>query len=258
MFDTHAPTSARPARLHWRWMLIGVLFGAVLITAFATVVWEVLPEPDVLILVGALTCVLTGVCVGFFSPEEAALEPALSGALLTALSGAVLGGTVELRVTPLVAAGVLPAGFLLAMVGGWVGDLMRETLAPGADPQEAMQWPWIAGGIAIGAVLNAYFVFMGVAVFGLRFGGLLVVFALSFVVVGLFVGLFSPGVTLLEPALAGVGLLVVDVVVTGLGFSAHFPVAAIAIAVVGAFVLSLLGGWIGDRIRRWFRPGTIA
>lgn len=243
------------SRLHWGWMLVGVILGAVLITTFVALVWNELPKPNVSILVGALTFILTGVFVAYFSPGETILEPALSGIVLAALSGITLAFVVGLELTPLTIALGLPAGFILALIGGWVGELMQGTLQS-SKPTAGIQWPWIAVGIVLGAILNAYFVFGGRALVGLSPLGVLFAFAASFIVAGLFVGVFSPGVTLLEPALAGLGLVALDVLITSAGLGAPFPMAAIAVAFAGAFFLSLAGGWFGELIQqRWVRGG---
>lgn len=253
-------TSDAPARwnsrLHWGWMLVGVLLGAVLITTFVGLVWSELPRPNVSILVGGLTFILTGVFVAYFSPGETILEPALSGIVLAALTGIVLALVVGMELTPLLVGVGLPAGFLLAMLGGWVGELMQGTLRS-SEATEGIQWPWIAVGIVLGAILNAYFVFGGRALVGFSPLGVLVAFSASFVIAGLFVGLFSPGVTLLEPALAGLGLVALDVVITRAGLGAPFPVQASAEGIrEHCEVCSSIEAWPDDLARICRTPLT--
>ncbi len=244
--DASAAT-ATSTKLNWGWMLLGVALGAILISSFTIIVWDEMPKPDVALLVGSLTFILTGIFVAYFSPGETILEPALAGIVLAALSGIILALAVDLEITIGLAAIGLPVGFVLALIGGWVGELLQGTLQ--AEEVSGLQWPWIAVGIVIGVVLNSYFVFVGRALFGLSSLGVLGAFAASFLLTGFFVGVFSPGVTLLEPALAGLGLILVDTLVTIIGFDAPFPLMAVLIAFVGAFFLTLLGGWVGEVVQ---------
>lgn len=232
----------------WGWMAIGIVVGSLLIATFVGVVWQEQPRPAVALLIGGLTFVLAGIFVGFNSPGRTVVEPAVAGGIIAIAAASILS---TIGVYPVGAPTVvlwLVTGTLLAGVGGWVGELMQGTI--GAETiHHKISWPWIVVGVVLGFVFNSYFVFVGRALFNLNSMGIMASFGLSFLLTGFFVGFFSPGVTLAEPAIAGVLLVVINVAVSSLGFHAPFPLGAIVLGFVAAFALALAGGWLGELVQ---------
>jgi len=101
----------------------------------------------------------------------------------------------------------------------------------------------------LGVVLNAYSVFVMNAVFDPPGLVLLASFCLSFVLAGAFVGYASPGVTILEPAVAALFIVAVDAALILIIFRAPFPFFWIVAGCTGGFFLALLGGFLGERIQ---------
>jgi hypothetical protein len=229
-------------------MTIGIVIGSLLISTFVGVVWEEQPRPGVALLIGGLTFVLAGIFVGFHSPGKTVVEPGVAGGIIALAAGTILS---SMGVYPVGAATLvmwLVVGSVLSAMGGWVGELMQGTI--GAETAtKKLQWPWIVVGVVLGFVFNVYFVFVGRAIFGLDPVGIMVSFGLSFLLTGFFVGFFSPGVTLAEPAIAGVLLVAINATVTVFGFQAPFPLPAILLGFVGAFCLALAGGWVGELVQ---------
>ena len=128
------PVAPARTRLNWGWMLLGVVLGAILISSFTIIVWDELPRPNVAILVGSLTFILTGIFVAYFSPGETILEPALAGIVLAAASGIILAVTVGLEITVGLTLIGLPSGFALGMVGGWVGPVGSRPVGTPISP----------------------------------------------------------------------------------------------------------------------------
>lgn len=126
---------------------------------------------------------------------------------------------------------------------------MQGTPESGTD-RGLLSWPWILVGITLGLLLSTYGVFVGRALSGLQPLQILITYCVSFLITGFFVGFLSPGVTLIEPALAGGGLVPIDAVLAAVGFDAPFPAAGIGIAVIVALVLALPGGWVGEVLQR--------
>lgn len=240
--------TATHTHFRWGWMAIGIVVGSLLIATFVGVVWQEQPRPGVALLVGGLTFVLAGIFVGFNSPGQTVVEPGVAGGIIAIAAASILSG---LGVFPVGAPTVvlwLVVGSLLAALGGWVGELMQGTI--GAETVgRKIQWPWIVVGVVLGFVFNIYFVFVGRALFELGSMGIMTSFGLSFLLTGFFVGFFSPGVTLAEPAIAGVFLVVANTAVASLGFHAPFPVGAIFLGFIGAFCLALAGGWVGELVQ---------
>ena len=63
--------------------------------------------------------------------------------------------------------------------------------------------------------------------------------------------------TLVEPALASVGAIFVDAVVIMGALEAWFPLLGILIVAGAAFLLALVGGWIGEVVQARFRARTV-
>lgn len=240
--------SDRSSSFRWGWMAIGIVVGSLLISTFVGVVWNEQPRPGVAFLIGGLTFVLAGIFVGFNSPGKTVVEPGVAGGIIALAAGTILS---SMGIYP-VGAGTLVVwlitGTILSAVGGWVGELMQGTIGS-ETARNKIQWPWIVVGVVLGFVFNVYFVFVGRALFGLDPVGIMISFGLSFLLSGFFVGFFSPGVTLAEPAIAGVLLVAMNAMVTVFGFQAPFPLAAILLGFVGAFCLALAGGWIGELVQ---------
>ena len=236
------------SRFRWGWMAIGVVVGSLLIATFVGVVWNEQPRPAVALLVGGLTFVLAGIFVGFNSPGKTVVEPGIAGAIIAVFAATILAALGAFPVSVGTYGTWVVAGAVFSALGGWVGELMQGTIGP--DQSEfGIQWPWIVVGVVLGFVFNIYFVFVGRALFDLGPLGVLTSFGLSFLLTGFFVGFFSPGVTLVEPAIAGLALVVIDAVVTAFGFDAPMPIMTVAIGLVGAFFLALLGGWLGEFVQ---------
>jgi hypothetical protein len=243
-------TTRLHASLNWRPTLLGILLGAALVTMSVAAVWNEVPRPNVPIMAGAFSLILSGIFVAYIFPGRSMPESALAGAVIAALTVAVLSFGVGIRVAPATALLGLPAGSFLAMTGGWVGNLMQGSFpstAPSDDP-EAIQWPWVSVGIVLGCIMTCYIALIGRALVGLSSAGVLFLFAAICVLVGLFMALLSKTGTLLESALAGLGLVAVNVLIGSAVLGVPFPIAAIAIAFSGAFFLSLAGGWIGELV----------
>lgn len=251
----------------WRWFLFAVALGAILITLLMAIArgdlphTTQIPHTDTVIFVGVLAFVLTGILVGFTSPGRTIAEAGIAGLVLAIIGEAVAIRTFE-AVHPIWLILGIWGGFSLGLGGGWVGELLQGTLDDPDARRGKLQWPWVGAGVFLGVLLSSLFVVLGRAIFAIDGMGVLIGFSVSFLVTGFFVGVCSPGITLLEPALAGLGAILVDALVLAGGLGAFFPVLGILIAGMGAFVLALVGGWIGEVIQAgWHRvhpvPGGV-
>lgn len=236
----------RPVR--WRWVLIGAALGAALVTSFVWLTAVGPPRREVVLLVGALTLVLNGAVVAGLSPGNTIREAALAGGVLALLAGASVTLVPGFDLEPRWAVSGLVLAPVLAGLGGWVGEVMQGTLTSRA-PRGRVQWAWVGAGTVLGVLLSYYALFVGHAVFPVGFGPVLAAFVASFGVMGFFVGYFSPGYTLLEPALAGIAVIAVDGVLAAVGFDAPFPLGTLLAAAAVGFVMGMAGGWLGESVR---------
>ena len=239
--------------ISWVWVFVGVVVGTALLATLVPIVRNVPPRPDVAILVGALTFALMGVLVSYNSPGDTALEAGLAGVILSFLTFVGIRFIEGFEPTMLRTALGFVGGITLAGLGGWGGEVLQGTYR--TESVEGLQWPWIGVGALLGVMLSVYAVFLPTALWGVGPWGVLGFFASSFFVAAFFVGYFSPGVTIIEPAIAAVLIMVIDAALASLGFRAPFPLPVVVIGMMGAFVIALGGGYLGEVIHN-IRFGT--
>jgi len=232
--------------IQWKWILIGAAVGVILLALLVPIVNATFVNKTVPLLMGTVVFLLTGIIVGYKSPGVTIREAALAGLIAILLADVLMFWIFDIPLSPLHGITFVVIAYLLALLGGWVGEVIQGT--KGAAPSKhGIQWQWIAVGLAIGFILNYFSVFLLFIFF--RFGevGIVLSFALSFLIMGLIVGYKSPGVTILESALAGIGLIILEyfLITIGLGGGA-FPAQYLMIGLAGSFVLGLLGGWLGE------------
>jgi MFS family permease len=235
--------------LSWAWVGVGVLLGAVLIGLFVYLVDPTLENPVPSGAITVLSIILVGILVGYRSPGETIRETAIAGLILLALLAIVVAGILKIALPTLawLMAPFLVAG--VAMLGGWVGEMLQGSLAE-AYEDRAVDWPWVFVSVVIGVTLSAYAVFLGRALFDLTTLQSLLVFAASFFVTGWLVGFFSPGMTMIEPAIAAGMLIIIDAGFIILWFDDLAASQTLLVGFGGGMVLALLGGWLGETHQR--------
>ena len=240
-------------RLRWTWVGLGALLGAVLISVVVYVIDPRLDRPQVTGLVVTLSLILVGMAVGYHSRGETIRETAIVGVILMLLAGIAAVTVVHAPVPG--AVWVLGPFYAatLSMAGGWVGEMLQGTLEE-AHHDEPLDWPWVFASVVIGFTLSAYMVSLSEALFGLSGSQLLLVLAFSFLVTGLIVGAFSPGFTMIEPAIAALGMIVLNGGLVILWFD-RLPARPILLGFAAGTVLALVGGWAGERAQELFAGG---
>ncbi len=159
--------------------------------------------------------------------------------LLTVLAVTVSAGPPPLG--PVTFALVL--GPLFAVAGAWAGEMLQGSYR---DSSPGVQWLWVLVAIVVGFMSGVYAIFIAEALLGINYLGLLASFGASFMLTGFVVGYFSPGTTILEPAIATAGIVVLDGILSLIHFHALFPVGALMLAIVAGVVLSVTGAWLGE------------
>lgn len=251
-------TEGAVAPLNLSWVSASVLCGALLLGLFLAIVDPEIVRPRVSGCVFAATLVFTGVLVGYRSPGRTTWEPGLGGVVLVVLAAVALA--LYTGRFPSLAALVIMSLFapLLAIAGAWTGEMLQGTYR---DSALGLQWLWVLVAIVVGFAAGLYSVFLAEALLGVNYLGILACFGASFLLTGFVVGFFSPGRTILEPAVATGGLILLDVVFSLLYFRAWFPIGAVLLALLAGIVISVTGAWMGEaaqdiRVRTRFGERT--
>lgn len=241
--------------LEWKWIIFGVIAGAALSISLHRVIAQTFLIPVIPTFMSLLGFVVMGIIMGYKSEGYTIKEPAIGGLITVLLVGLPLtyGFNYKFSTVEIIGGGI--AGLILGFIGGWVGEQLQVTPEEAAKELEeekkgGLQWGWIIAGTVIGFILNAFFVIGGFALLKFSTMGILMALSASFLFAGMLVGYFSPGVTIIEAALSGVLSIIINVI-----FLLSFSLLLVdelwyaAIGLVIAFILSLVGGWLGEKMQ---------
>lgn len=253
----------RKKRLDWGWVIAGTIVGVVLATFLFYIMSETFHTYYIPTFIGLLSFVIMGIIIGYKSEGYTVREPAIGGLLAMIIILLLFHYLFDYNPPEgqMIAAPI--AGFLLALLGGWVGEELQGT-AERVKTQKlnqkigGLEWAWVITGAVIGFILNNILVFGLFVLLAYGLTGILTSLGVSFVIAGYIVGYKSPGVTILEAALAGILGVVLNFFSLYFGFGADdIPVTYMIIGLAGGFVLSLFGGWLGEVAQKRVETKTI-
>jgi hypothetical protein len=247
-----ASESKESTGLEWKWIGIGTVVGVILTTFLFQIMSDTFNSFYIPLFIGLLSFVIMGIIIGYKSPGYTLKEPAIGGAFAMLITIAILHyvfdynpPTGQMIVAPFLA-------FVLALLGGWVGEELQGSSERAAETKKVggFEWAWVITGTVIGFILNNIFVYGLFAL--LRFGvaGILISLGASFIVAGIIVGYKSPGVTIKEAALAGVLGVIINFLFIYYGFGAMLDMQFLIMGLVGGFILSFVGGWVGEEMQK--------
>ncbi|UCF18690.1 MAG: hypothetical protein JSU87_12165 [Gemmatimonadota bacterium] len=247
--NTTKSTPAETEKFRWTVTLVGVLAGWLLLNVTIYIVDPALEQPGVSILLVSLSVILIGIIVGSQSRGATIREAGLAGAILAILTVLFVVAALQVPVPAVIwlASPVYAGG--LGLAGGWVGEMLQGTLEE-SQVDYPIDWPWVFVAVVVGFTLSAYLVLLGRAILDLTFMNTVVVFASSFFITGWIVGHFSPGVTMVEPAIAAAAMSVLDAGFVALWLRSLPAMQVIIVAFVVCVLLALAGGWLGELTQR--------
>lgn len=246
-FTTPSPAVAQPMEaLDRGWIGIGILLGAILLAPFILLADPFLIRPEVSGLAATLTLILVGAFIGYRSGGESSRETAVAGLGLGGLALIFLAVVLQRPLSAGVGLLAIVYAPALAMAGGWLGETLRSA---GSRSARAVDWPWIVVGVFVGSMASLYAIFGVEALVGLTAFRVLVASGAGFVLAGIVVGLRVPGATILEPAIAALGVIALEGALVYLAFEALARVPIFVFGLVGGVALSILGGFIGELVQ---------
>jgi hypothetical protein len=240
-------------KLHWKWVILSVIAGIIIVGASYFIVAPTFHSGEVQALVMLVGFIMTGVVIGYYSPGITINEASVGGALVMVVMLFLLYITkAEIHFSPAINLLLLILGVGFSWVGGWAGEkLQGDDASAGEVKIQKFLWKWVIVGVIIGFALNILFVFLLSTFFlGHIFKFAFVGFIVSFVVTGFVVGFKSPGVTLKEPAIAGLLSVLLDWVYLKFIISLPVPTMYLVVGLVMGFMISLFGAWLGEKYQQ--------
>lgn len=236
--------------LQWKWVIIGALVGLVIVGASYYIIEQTFHNIQIQILVMLVGCAVTGVIVGYYSPGVTIKEAAIAGAIVVFVMAGFLY-TVDAAVSKHVAINVLliVLGIPVAWIGGWAGENLQgsEVNLDVELKSDKIQWKWVITSVVVGFALNVLFVFLPSKVFSIDLDVALVAFLVSFVIAGFIVGYKSPGVTIKEPAFAGIIAVILEWLFLEFGLQLGIAVPYLIAGLALGFLFTLIGAWLGEK-----------
>jgi hypothetical protein len=242
--------------LQWKWILIGIFFGLILTVISVDLTASSYPGTIIPAFMVSAGFLIMGLLVGYFSPGVTIKEASISGVLLIVLLvvlALILSWLGNIPTYYIIVAFVI--GFLFSLLGGWMGEVLQGDKSK--SKVAGLQWQWIIVGVVLGFVVSNY-LFL---ILSPKFTERTIIYSLGigFILTGIIVGLKSPGVTIIEAAIAGAITAILDYLFLIFLSAQNIPVYAfseltisftpILLVFVVGLILSLIGGWIGEVIQ---------
>ena len=228
---------------------MSIVVGTMLVSVIVPLTATLFSGPFIPTLIGSIGFVVTGIIIGYFSPGITIKEPAIAGAILVVIALLVLYVGFNFALTWFESLSAIGFGYLLSLLGAWIGEALQ---GHGATRTYGLQWKWIAVGVAVGFVLNNFFVFLVAPLFNINLMAVIVSFLVSFVITGFVVGYKSPGVTIKEASIAGLLTVVLDWLIVEVGFDLAVPVTYLFITLIAGYLLTMIGAWLGEKLQETY------
>ena len=227
--------------------------GLIIVGASYFIVAPTFHSGEIQALVMLVGFVATGAIIGYFSPGITINEASVGGALVMLVMLWLIYLTkMNIQFSLLINLLLLILGVGFSWVGGWAGEKLQGDEASAAEAQvRKFLWKWVIVGVIVGFALNILFVFLLSTLFLIHlFKFAFVGFIVSFVVTGFIVGIKSPGVTLKEPAVAGLLAVLLDWIFLKFIIFLRVPTMYLVVGLIIGFMISLFGAWLGEKYQQ--------
>lgn len=246
-----ATETTQPAQsLQWKWVIIGALVGLVIVGASYYIIEQTFHNIQIQILVMLVGCAVTGIVVGYFSPGVTIKEAAIGGAIVVlAMCGFLYAVDADVARNVGINVLLIVLGIPVSWVGGWAGENLQGSEVNLDEELKAnkIQWKWVITSVVVGFALNVLFVFLPSKIFNINLDVALVAFLVSFVIAGFIVGYKSPGVTIKEPAFAGIIAVILEWLFLDFGLQLEIAVPYLVAGLALGFLFTLIGAWLGEK-----------
>jgi CDP-diglyceride synthetase len=246
------------AGLHWLWVGLSVAAGLLVVGASYYVVAPMFKNPQIQALVMLVGFIIAGAVIGYFSPGVTIKEAGIGGTLVAIIVLTVISLTkADVQFSGLTNVLLLVLGIVFSFVGGWIGEKLQGDEESKKEKHAThFMWKWVIIGVIVGFALNVMFVFLLAPLLKVNLMLVFIAFLVSFIVTGFIVGFKSPGVTLWEPAVAGLFSVVLDWLFLEVVITLHVDVSYVITGIAFGFLLNFLGAWSGERYQSAMEKGS--
>jgi len=239
----------KETKLYWKWVILSVIAGLIIVGASYFIVAPTFHSGEVQVLIVLGACIVTGAVIGYYSPGITINEASIGGALVMIIMFLLRMITnAEIRFTPSINILLLLLGIGFSWLGGWAGEKLQGDESSAEEKHlKKFLWKWVIVGAILGFALNVLFVFLLSTLFPPHIYKFSTAgFIVSFVIMGFVVGFKSPGITLKEPAVAGILAVILDWIYLRFIITYRVPGKFIVIGLIMGFIISLFGAWLGE------------
>ncbi|MCX6146407.1 MAG: hypothetical protein NTW25_04040 [Candidatus Kapabacteria bacterium] len=235
-----------------------IVFGMVLIIGFALLIGNNYAVPTLPIIAMVSGFIICGILVGMLSKGITILEPGV-GAIVISICVYFLFP--ELGIKAFISLShadwllILLNSTILTFAGAWLGEKLQNGIVGSDEIQEnsKIDWSWVFAGSILGITTSLLFVNLeGLdMIYGFFAFDPDIYYIPYFIVlfgVGVIVGWMSPGVTIVESAIAGFITLNYNMTIVHLTLYSFSPFYIIIGLLLGLTV-TYFGGWVGEIIQ---------
>ncbi len=245
------------SKLQWKWVILSVIAGLIIVGASYFIVAPIFQSGQVQSVVMLVGFIVTGAIIGHYSPGITIKEATIGGTLVMIVMLLLLYITKqEIHFSAAINMLLLILGIGFSWVGGWAGEKLQgdEDAAAEAKNQKFL-WKWVIVGVIVCFALNILFVFLISRFFPVHmYRSAFMGFVVSFVVTGFIIGYKSPGITLKEPAVAGLIAVILDWVYIRYIVSLRVPGLYLTVGLILGFLLTFFGAWLGEKYQQSIIP----
>jgi hypothetical protein len=245
------------SKLQWKWVILSVIAGLIIVGASYFIVAPTFQSGQVQAVVMLVGFIVMGTIIGYYSPGITINEASVGGVLVMVIMLLLLYITkAEIHFSAAINMLLLILGLGFSWVGGWAGEKLQGDDASAAEAKnQKFLWKWVIVGVIVCFALNILFVFLVSKFFPIHmFRSAFIGFVVSFVITGFIIGYKSPGITLKEPAIAGLIAVLLDWVYIRYIVSLRVPGLYLTVGLILGFLITFFGAWLGEKYQQSVRP----
>jgi len=245
------------SKLQWKWVILSLIAGLIIVGASYFIVAHLFQSGQVQAVVMLVGFIITGAIIGHYSPGITIKEATVGGTLVMIIMLLLLYITKqEIHFSAAINMLLLVLGIGFSWVGGWAGEKLQGDEGAAAESKnQKFLWKWVIVGVIVCFALNILFVFLISRFFPVHmYRSAFIGFVISFVITGFIIGYKSPGITLKEPAVAGLIAVILDWVYIRYIVSLRVPGLYLTVGLILGFLLTFFGAWLGEKYQQSLMP----